>query len=75
MKKVFVAIALTTFVGSMATTAYAAVNGLEIVKKDDDKRKKKKKSGSCSSSATQNKVVLLQEHHRNLAALQVSNKH
>ena len=54
MKKVFVAIALTTFVGSMASTAYAAVNGTQIEKKDDDKRKKKKKSGSCcSSSSTQ----------------------
>ena len=52
MKKVFVAIALTTFVGSMATTAYAAVNGIEISKKDDDKRKKKKKGGSCCSSSS-----------------------
>ena len=38
MKKVFVAIALTTFVGSMATTAYAVVNGTQIVKKDDESR-------------------------------------
>jgi hypothetical protein len=55
MKKVFVAIALTTFVGSMATTAYAAVNGTQIVKKDDDKRKKKKKSSSCCSANGQQK--------------------
>jgi len=43
MKKVFVAIALTTFVGSMATTAYAAVSGTEVVNKFDDEKKKKKK--------------------------------
>jgi hypothetical protein len=42
MKKVFVAIALTTFVGSMATTAYAAVNGTQIVKKRRRQAQKEK---------------------------------
>ena len=50
MKKVFVAIALTTFVGSMASTAIAAVNGTHIVIKDNDKGKKKKKKKSCCSA-------------------------
>ncbi len=45
MKNLFLALALTTFVGSMATTAYAAVTGTEVVKKFDDKKKKKKKKG------------------------------
>ena len=43
MKKVFLALALFTYAGSMATSTYAAVTGTEVVKKDDDKRKKKKK--------------------------------
>ena len=41
MKKVFLALALFTYAGSMATSTYAAVTGTEVVKKDDDKRKKK----------------------------------
>jgi hypothetical protein len=45
MKKIFLALALTTFVGSMASTAYAAANGIEVVKHDD--KKKKKKKGAC----------------------------
>ena len=50
MKKVFLALALTTFVGSMATSSYAAVTGVKIEKKDDDKRKKKKKKSGCCAS-------------------------
>ena len=49
MKNLFLAFALTTFVGSMATTAYAAVTGTEVVKKFDDKKKKKKKRGCAST--------------------------
>ena len=49
MKNLFLALALTTFVGSMATTAYAAVTGTEVVKKFDDKKKKKKKRGCAST--------------------------
>ncbi|NBR14180.1 MAG: hypothetical protein EBU01_06305 [Crocinitomicaceae bacterium] len=48
MKKIFLAVALTTFVGSMASTAYAATTGIEIVK-HDDKKKKKKKKACCSA--------------------------
>ncbi len=55
MKKIFLALALTTFVGSMATTTYAAVSGVKVEKKDDDKRKKKKKKGCCSSQQTPGK--------------------
>ena len=55
MKKLIFAFALTAFVGSMATTAYAASNGVssEIVKDDKDKKKKKKKGCCSSSTATQ----------------------
>jgi hypothetical protein len=49
MKNLFLALALTTFVGSMATTAYAAVTGTEVVNKFDDKKKKKKKKKGCST--------------------------
>lgn len=56
MKKIFLALALTTFVGSMATSTYAAVTGVKIEKKDDDKRKKKKKKkGCCASQQSQTK--------------------
>ena len=41
MKKVFFALALMTFVGSIATTAYAASNGVSTEIKKDDKKKKK----------------------------------
>jgi hypothetical protein len=58
MKKLILVFVLTAFVGSMATTSFAAVNGVEFVKKNDDKKKKKKKkkagcaaeSKSCSST-------------------------
>ena len=39
MKKVFFALALMTFVGSIATTAYAASNGVSTEIKKDDKKK------------------------------------
>jgi hypothetical protein len=57
MKKLFLALALTTFVGSMATSSYAAVTGVKTEKKDDDKRKKrkKKKGGCCASKQEQGK--------------------
>ena len=47
MKNLFLALALTTFVGSMATSAYAAVTRTEVVKKFDDKKKKKR---GCAST-------------------------
>jgi hypothetical protein len=49
MKKVFFALALMTFVGSIATTAYAASNGVSTEIKKDDKKKKKKKGACCSA--------------------------
>lgn len=48
MKKVFFALALMTFVGSIASTAYAASNGVSTEIKKDDKKKKKKKGSCCS---------------------------
>jgi hypothetical protein len=56
MKKVFIALSLVLFVGSYATTAYAASNGvnIEIVKKED-KKKKKNKKGSCSEKSAEAK--------------------
>ena len=48
MKKVFVALTLMMFVGSMSATVYAATTGTstEVVKKkDDDKKKKTSKKG------------------------------
>jgi len=52
MKKVFFALALMTFVGSMASTAYAASNGVSTEIKKDDKKKKKKKGSCCTSKGT-----------------------
>ena len=49
MKKLFFALALMTFVGSVATTAYAASNGVSTEIKKDDKKKKKKKGACCSA--------------------------
>jgi hypothetical protein len=51
MKKVLFAIALMTFVGSVATTAYAASNGVSTEIKKDDKKKKKKKGACCSAES------------------------
>ncbi len=62
MKKLFVAFALTLFVGSVTTTAYAAVNGEKTEVKGDKEKKKKKKSctetkeaeaKTCGTSTTQ----------------------
>ena len=49
MKKVIFALALMTFVGSVATTAYAASNGVSTEIKKYDKKKKKKKGACCSA--------------------------
>jgi hypothetical protein len=49
MKKLFFALALMTFVGSVASTAYAASNGVSTEIKKDDKKKKKKKGACCSA--------------------------
>jgi hypothetical protein len=50
MKKVLFAIALFTFVGTVASTAYAATNGVSTeIKKEDKKKKKKKKSSCCTA--------------------------
>lgn len=49
MKKLFFALALMTFVGSVASTAYAASNGVSTDIKKDDKKKKKKKGACCSA--------------------------
>lgn len=51
MKKVLFAVALLTFVGSVATTAYAASNGVSTEIKKDDKKKKKKKGACCSAES------------------------
>ena len=40
MKKIFLALALTTFVGSMASTAYAAANGIEVVKHKEKEKER-----------------------------------
>ncbi|MES2799385.1 MAG: hypothetical protein V4638_05165 [Bacteroidota bacterium] len=50
MKKVIFAIALMTFVGTVASTAYAAANNTSIEKKDDKKKKSKKKGACCSAT-------------------------
>jgi hypothetical protein len=52
MKKIFLALALTAFVGSVATTSYAAVNGNSVEIKKDDKKKKKKKACCSADKAT-----------------------
>ncbi len=49
MKKVFLALALTAFTGSVATTAYAAFNGNPTELKKDDKKKKKKRKSCCAA--------------------------
>lgn len=49
MKKVLFAIALFTFVGTVASTAYAATNGVSTEIKKEDKKKKKKKSSCCTA--------------------------
>ena len=50
MKKIFFAVALMTFVGTIASTAYTASNGVSKKnKKDDKKKRRKKKEGACCS--------------------------
>jgi hypothetical protein len=56
MKKVFLVLALSTFVVSMATTSYAAVSGVKMELKDDHKKKNKKKKKACCSSTTTGKT-------------------
>ena len=51
MKKIFFALALLTFTGSMAVTTYAATNGTSTEIKKDDKKKKKKKKGCCAEKS------------------------
>ncbi len=53
MKKVLFAIALMTFVGTVATSAYAASNGVSTEIKKDDKKKKKKKGACCTAEQKQ----------------------
>jgi hypothetical protein len=53
MKKVFVALSLMLFVGSLTTTAFAASNDNNVeIKKDEKKKKKSKKGGSCCAAKT-----------------------
>jgi len=54
MKKVFVVLSLMMFVGSMTSTAMAAVDGnkTELKKHDDKKKKKKSKKGSCCAAGS-----------------------
>ncbi len=48
MKKVFIALSLMLFVGSMSATTFAASTGTSVgLVKHDDKKKKKKK-GACA---------------------------
>lgn len=54
MKKVFLALSLTLFVGTVVVANTTNVNGTQTgIEKDDDKKKKKKKKskkeGCCSS--------------------------
>ncbi len=53
MKKVFLALSLMLFVGTVGTTVYAASSDVntEITKKDDDKKKKKKKKACTGEKA------------------------
>ena len=66
MKKLFFALALMTFVGSVATTAYAASNGVSTEIKKDDKKKKKKKGACCSAekaaTGTETKACCTKKH-------------
>lgn len=51
MKKVFLALSLMLFVGTVATAASSDVQGVKTEKneKKKDKKKKKKKSGCCEA--------------------------
>jgi hypothetical protein len=52
MKKLILALVLSTFVAPIAITTYAASNGIKIELNDDDKKKKKKKKKGCCASET-----------------------
>lgn len=58
MKKAFVVLSLMMFVGSMTSTAVAAINGNHVeIKKDDKKKKKKSKKGaSCCAAGGEKKT-------------------
>jgi hypothetical protein len=66
MKKLFFALALMTFVGSVASTAYAASNGVSTEIKKDYKKKKKKKGTCCSAekaaTGTETKACCAKKH-------------
>jgi hypothetical protein len=51
MKKIFLALSLVVFVGTVGTTVYAANSETktEITKHDDKKKKKKKSKKSCTA--------------------------
>lgn len=51
MKKVFLALSLIVFVGTVGTTVYAATSDVktEITKHDDKKKKKKKSKKACTA--------------------------
>ena len=57
MKKIFLALSLMMFVGTVGTSVYAATNETPTeIKKDDDKKKKKKSSKkSCASKCSTEK--------------------
>jgi hypothetical protein len=66
MKKVFLALALFTYAGSMATSTYAAVTGTEVVKKTTIKEKRKRKKVLV---VLLNKVNLVLRHNNHLVVL------
>lgn len=59
MKKIFLALSLIVFVGTVGTTVYAAntETKTEITKKDDKKKKKSKKSCTADKAACSSKTA------------------
>lgn len=50
MKKVFLALSLIVFVGTVGTTVYAATSNVKTeITKHDDKKKKKKSKKACTA--------------------------
>lgn len=50
MKKIFLALSLIVFVGTVGTTVYAATSNVKTeITKHDDKKKKKKSKKSCTA--------------------------
>lgn len=50
MKKVFLALSLIVFVGTVGTTVYAATSDVKTeITKHDDKKKKKKSKKACTA--------------------------